>query len=320
VTSIADGSTARAPWWESLFQDLRYAVRGLRAKPGFTIAVVLTLGLGIGANAAMFSVVDRLLFRPPPMMRDPALTHRIFLGTTYRGKEFLGNGMPFARYLDLAAWTTSFSRLAQFTRRDLAVGTGSDSREMGIGIASASFFDFFDAPSVTGRYFTAAEDSTPAGTPVAVISYSYWKEAYGGRQDALGSAMRIGPLVYTIIGVAPAGFAGLWPDQPPVAYIPISSYASTQNFHQTGKTWWTTYNWTWSQTIAMRKPGVSIERADADLSSAYVRSYRVEAADNPRNTPIELIKPRAVAASIISSAGRARANCRKSRRGSAAWL
>src|SRR5471032_2117597 len=127
MNSSASNSAAKAPWWESLVQDLRYAMRGLRAKPGFTLAVVVTLGLGIGANAAMFSIVDRLLFRPPPMLKDAALTHRVYLGTTYRGKEFLGNGLQIARYLGLARWSTTFSRFAQVARRDMAVGTGSDS-------------------------------------------------------------------------------------------------------------------------------------------------------------------------------------------------
>src|SRR5580698_7910372 len=126
-------AAARAPWWESFVQDLRYAVRGLRAKPGFTIAVMLTLGLGIGANAAMFSIVDRLLFRPPPMLHDAATTHRIYLLSMYRGKENATSGIAYGRYVDLMRTTTSFTRFAQFTARDIAIGTGDEAREMRVG-------------------------------------------------------------------------------------------------------------------------------------------------------------------------------------------
>ncbi len=297
-------ATSKAPWWESFAQDLRYAVRGLRAKPGFTIAVMLTLGLGIGANAAMFSIVDRLLFRPPPMLHDATTTHRIYLATTYRGKEYAGASVAFARYLDLARMTTSFARFAQFTARDLAIGTGDESREMRVGIVSASFFGFFDAPPALGRYYMAAEDSTPAGTNVVVLSYSYWQTQFGGRRDALGSTMRIGPLVYTVIGVSPAGFGGLWPDQPPIAYIPISSYAATQaSFLRSGQTWWGTYNWTWSTTMAQRKPGVSIAAANADLTNAFRRSFQTELDGNPKQAPMDVVKPHALAGSILSERG-----------------
>jgi putative ABC transport system permease protein len=316
MTSPPSDSAAHAPWWESLVQDLRYAARGLRAKPGFTLAVVLTLGLGIGANAAMFSIVDRLLFRPPAMLRDPALTHRVYLGTTYRGKEGVTDYLAYARYLDFAKWTTSFSRFAQVTTRDLAIGAGSDAREMRVGAVSASFFAFFDAPTAIGRYFTVAEDSTPNGTPVAVLAYSYWKAEFGGRRDALGSTIRIGPLVYTIIGVAPAGFAGLWPDQPPVAWIPISGYAASQNFNGRGQTWWGTYNWTWSETIAQRKPAVSEATANADLSTAAVRSYQAELAANKNESPLALVKPHAFVGSILSERGPNQSNLAKV----AAWI
>ncbi|MFI5244761.1 MAG: ABC transporter permease, partial [Gemmatimonadales bacterium] len=307
MTSSSSGTSsngsARAPWWESFLQDLRYAARGLRAKPGFTIAVVLTLGLGIGANAAMFSIVDRLLFRPPPMLRDPATTHRVYLARTNRDKERTTGSIAYARYVDFGRWTHSFTRFAQFAARDLAIGSGADAREMRVGAVSASFFGFFDAPPAIGRYFTAAEDSTPNGTAVAVLSYSYWRAEFGGRRDAIGSTIRVGPLVYTIIGVAPAGFAGIWPDQPPVAYIPITSYAGTQGYTQPGQTWWGTYNWTWSQTIAQRRPEVSESAANADLTNAYVRSYEAELASSPRSTPIALAKPHALIASILTERG-----------------
>ncbi len=303
MTSIPGSSAERAPWWESFVQDLRYAARGLRAKPGFTIAVVLTLGLGIGANAAMFSIVDRLLFRAPPMLRDAATTHRVYTVTTYRGKEGANAGIAYARYKDFARTAASFSRFAQFTTRDIAVGAGAEAREMRVSAVSASFFEFFDAPPAIGRYFTAAEDSTPSGTPVVVLSYNYWQTEFGGRRDAIGATIRVGPLVYTVVGVSPAGFAGLSPDQPPVAYIPISSFADTQGFAMAGQNWWTTYNWTWSNTLAQRKPGISIAAATADISNAYVRSYEKEVAGGKRTAPIEIAKPHALIASVLSERG-----------------
>src|SRR5438477_12127281 len=94
---------------ETLTQDIKYAIRGLRARAGFTVAVVATLGLGIGANAAMFGIVDRLLFRPPELMRDPSTAHRVYTYQTFRGKENASNVGRYARYVDLTKWTTSFS-------------------------------------------------------------------------------------------------------------------------------------------------------------------------------------------------------------------
>src|SRR5258705_8427793 len=82
-----EGRERRAEWWSSFFQDLRYALRGMRLKPGFAIAVILTLGLGIGANATMFGIVDRLLFRPPTFLVAPDRTGQIYLARTERGNE-----------------------------------------------------------------------------------------------------------------------------------------------------------------------------------------------------------------------------------------
>src|SRR5438874_6606994 len=287
-----------------LLQDRRYSLRTLKKSPGFTLGVVLTLALGIGANVAMFSVVDRMLFRPPPLLHDPAATHRVYLAETYRGKEQASGSLQYARYVDLTRWTTSFSRTAAFTEEDLAIGVGAEAREMRVGIVSASFFGFFDAPPVLGRYFTAAEDTPPNGTPVAVLAFAFWQTRYGGRNDVLGSTLQIGPTVYTIVGVAPEGFFGLWPTQRPMAFIPVSCHASAwAAMRLRNESWWSTYQWTWMSMLVQRKPGVSLATATADLSNALLKSYTAQLATSPGMTPLALARPRGIVASVLSERG-----------------
>jgi putative ABC transport system permease protein len=300
---------------DTLLADFRYALRTLAHSPGFTLGVVLTLALGIGANVAMFSIVDRMLLQPPPLLRDPAATHRLYLGQTYRGAESVDGSMQYARYVDLAAGTTSFARTAAFTEDDIAIGVGTDAREMRVGIVSASFFDFFRAPPALGRYFTPLEDEPPNGTAVAVLGYGFWQTQYGGRPDVVGSALQIGSVVYTIIGVAPRGFVGLWPNQPPAAFIPISCYAGaiasvfmqpTRSLLRSwggGERWWTTYSWDWMSMLAQRKPDVSVSAATVDLTHAFQRSYEAQRVGDASLTPSALARPRGVVASVLSERG-----------------
>ncbi len=287
---------------DTLLQDLRYALRTLAKSPGFTLGVVLTLALGIGANVTMFSVVDRMLFRPPPLLHDPSATHRVYLTWMHRGEQVLDGGVQYARYVDLTNWATSLSRTALFTEEDLAIGVGTEAREMRVAMVSASFFGFFDAPPALGRYFTAAEDTPPNGTAVAVLAYAFWQTRYGGRPEALGSTLQIGPTVYTIIGVAPKGFVGLWQVQRPVAFIPITGYGSAMAAGM-DRSWWRNYGWTWASMLVQRKPTVSVAAATADLTNAYLKSYAAEEATNPGTTPAALVRPRAVVASVLSERG-----------------
>jgi putative ABC transport system permease protein len=291
--------------FESLRQDIQYAIRGLRLKPGFTIAVVATLGLGIGANAAMFGIVDRLLFRPPELMRNPGTAHRIYLFSTFRGKERASTGGQYARYKDIEKWTTSFSDVAGYSSRDMAIGTGDAAREMRVGVVSSNFFKFFDAPPVLGRYFTRVEDSLPNGAPVAVVSYPMWQTQYGGRNDVVGSKIQIGSLIYTVIGVSPRGFVGLWSDKPPAAFVPISTFGAEQGatlkFANAG--WWKTYSWGWMSVIVRRKAGVSVAAANADLTQAFLKSYQAQLVEQPKSTPIALAKLHASVGSILTERG-----------------
>jgi len=290
---------------DAFAQDVRYALRGLRSKPGFAAAVVITLALGIGANSAMFGIVDRMLFRPPPMLHDPANVHRIYVAQTSRGTEHAQQPSQYARFADLTRWSSTFSSTAAFTMNTLAVGVGDAAREMNVGVVTASFFGFFDAPPTVGRYFTAAEDEPGEGAPVTVASYATWETQYGGRRDVVGSKVQIGSILFTIIGVAPRGFVGVWPTQPPAYFVPTAtmadSRAKTMAFLKVS--WWKTYSWGWLNVIARRKPGVSMERADADLTQAFVKSYQSQIVEQPRTTPIAISRPRAFAASILSERG-----------------
>jgi putative ABC transport system permease protein len=275
---------------EHTVQDVRYALRGLRTKPGFAAAVVITLGLGIGANAAMFGVIDRLLFRPPPLLRDATTVHRVYLTWSDRGKEINQHSFPYTRFADLTRWTTVFSATAAFSPRRLAVGRGDDAREMQIAAVSASFFEFFDARPALGRFFTPHEDATPAGAPVAVISYALWQIRFGGQTNALGTPLQVGREVYTVIGVAPRDFVGVNDEGPPAVFIPITMFAAS-----THPSYYKNYNWDCAQMLVRRRPGVGVDAANADLSAAFRQSWRAE---DPTPTRFASARPRALAAPI----------------------
>src|SRR5688500_7917388 len=149
---------------DNLLQDLRYAARGLRKSPGFAAAVIVALAFGIGANAAMFGVVDRLMFRPYPYLKDPSTVHRIYLRLNVRGATRTQAGeFPYTRYTDIRNGTSSFTHHAAFISRNLAVGVGEAASERRVSVVSAAFWDFFAARPEVGRFFTAAEDVTPRG-------------------------------------------------------------------------------------------------------------------------------------------------------------
>jgi len=303
-------------WLEAVWQDLRYAFRALGRNPVFTVGVILTLGLGIGANAAMFGIVDRLMFRPPPYLAAPERTNRVYLRYQFRGRDILNRSTEYRRYLDLAQWTNSFSVVTAFSNRGLAVGVGAEARERPVSVVSGNFFELFDAPPVLGRYFTAAEDTVPVGAPVAVLGYGYWQAQYGGRPDVLGQTVQVGVSRYTVIGVAPRGFVGLTDEAPPALFIPLTTYAGTFRGGSTFNRYYTTYSWGWLQVAGVRKPGVSSEAAQADLTEAYRRSWLAEREQSPENPGVEDARPTAIAGPVQMERGPQQSNVSKV----AAWV
>ena len=294
---------ARAVWlWpslEALWQDATYTLRDLRRNPTFTIGVTLTLALGIGANAAMFSLIDRLLFRAPASMVDPSSVNQAYFYRTSDGKES-GTGGQYARVMDVVRYSSSFSRAAAVSLERLAVGTGEATRVRNVAVVGAAFFGFFDAPPALGRYFTANEDAPPDPAPVAVLSHALWTTQFGARRDVLGSTLRIDAVAYTIIGVAPEGFVGLWPYRPPIAFVPVATYLRSEG----PPDWATTYGHSIGlELIVRRKPNVTIAAASADLTNALRRSFLAQFETRPSRVTLEQLRPRAVAASILAERG-----------------
>ena len=283
---------------DTVTQDLRYAWRGLRAKPGFTGAVVLTLALGIGANTAMFGIIDRLMFRPPAFLVAPERVHRVFTRYIWNDKEQAERSLAYKRFLDFARGTTSFDQVVAVADRTLPIGTGDQAREMSVGAVSANLFQLFDAPPALGRYFTADEDRSPAGAPVAVLGNAFWQTYFGAARDVVGKPIHVGSRIYTIIGVAPDGFVGVTEGAPPAVFVPITAFASSRSNDYN-----TNYGWSWLDVLVRRKPGMSLARADADLTAAYITSWESERQGSPTYPTATKANARAEAAPILLSRG-----------------
>jgi putative ABC transport system permease protein len=303
VTSVHEDARERWSWpiLDRFQQDVRFALRGLRRSPGYTTTVLVTLALGIGANVAMFSVIDRLMFRPLAMLRDPVSVSRVYLQSISRGEMRTHGSMAYKRYLDLKGSTSSFSDFAAFSERPMAVGVGESSRERRVGAVSASFFTFFDATPALGRFFTAAEDVTPRGADVAVLSYNLWKTEFGGR-DVRGEILQVGTVAARIIGVTPQGFSGVNEVDPPAVFIPITTFAGSGGPGD-ARTYFTIYQWGWMNMLVRRKPGMSEAAASADLTQAFIRSWELERALEPEIPTIDVTKPRAFAGAVKPWAG-----------------
>ncbi len=274
---------------EDLWTDLRYVVRTLRTQRMFTVGVAATLALGLGANATMFGIVDRLMFRDPQGLRHADRVHRVHLQWTQNGERRSDRGVQYPRLVDFTRETHSFDLVAGFQVRTLALGQGEDAQEQRVAVVSSSYLEFFDAHSILGRWFTDADDRPATGTPVVVLGHSYWLTRYGGRANALGQTLRVDRLEATIIGVAPAGFAGLGDEGAPAAYVPLATFAHALR----GPSYATSYNWSWLEVLVRRAPGVSIAAANADLSNAFTASWRVVNREGGQATDPAIAKPSA---------------------------
>jgi predicted permease len=243
---------------EAVADDTRYAMRQLRRSPGFAIAVVLTFALGIGANATMVGLVDRLLLRAPAGVDHAERIMALTVTWPHEG-AFVPHQptFPWSTYKALRAALRGPGMGVEdvgasiYAPIDISLGLGEGARAAKAVLVSASFFPTLGARPELGRFFLPDEDVEPVGTPVIVISHALWKRAYGGARTVLGQEVVIGTRRYTIVGVAAKGFTGtelgavdLW--------MPVSS---AEGLRFAGEAWATTRDATWIRVIARLAPG-----------------------------------------------------------------
>ncbi|HEX5083500.1 MAG TPA: ABC transporter permease, partial [Blastocatellia bacterium] len=186
---------------ETLLQDLRYGARMLMKNPGFTLVVVITLALGIGANTAIFSLVNGVLLRPLPYA-EPERLVRVFENFKKRNLSFAGLTAP--GFLDWRAQQTVFEDIAAYQAIGFDLtGEGESRRVLGMR-ASAGFFSLLRIRPALGRGFTAAEDIFGKGQ-VVMLSHRFWRERFNGANEALGKSLTLNGAAYMIVGVLPAG-------------------------------------------------------------------------------------------------------------------
>jgi len=215
------------PGLETVFQDLRYAVRMLRRSPGFTAVAVLSLALGIGANTAIFSVMDAFLLRLLPV-RDPQ--QLVVFDPIYVGRS--NNGLlPFPVYERLRTLDKYFSNMTAILPVDrsnvtiLDPGGGVDPGQCSVGIVTGNFFETLGIRAAIGRTFGPENDAAVGGHPVAVISYAYWNRKFAGDPGILGRTFTLSATTYTVIGVTPRGFTGEWIGRPTDLWVPVAMLA-----------------------------------------------------------------------------------------------
>ena len=182
----------RANWFEDLWRDLRHGIRSLQKSPGFAAVAILTLGLGIGANTAIFSVMNAVLFRPLAYEKPRELV-------TWRHNESLMDVQ------DIRARNRAFSAGGAVNEADMDFTGGAEPLQVHAGYVDAGFFDVLGVPAMMGRVISPSEDQFGA-TRVAVLTYNFWRVNLGGDPNVLGKALPLSGNLYTVIGVMPPSF------------------------------------------------------------------------------------------------------------------
>jgi predicted permease len=203
---------------EHLVRDVRYGLRSLRRHPGFSAMAVLSLAIGIGANAAIFGVVQAMLFRASPLAQPEMLLN---VYETEGGSGF--NPMSYPNIEDLREETTQvFSGIAASTFFPVPIGAGGTARIVMGELVTGGAFALLGVEPLLGRAILPQDDIARGGHPVVMLSYGYWQRAFGADPQVVGRTVQLGGRGYTVIGVAPADYRGALPPLTPAFYVPMA--------------------------------------------------------------------------------------------------
>lgn len=210
-------------WLETFWQDVRYGVRMLHKNSSFTFVAVLTLALAIGANTAIFSIVDKLLWRTLPVAAPQQL---VLLTSESVNPRFLSTIFSYPDYLDYRDRNQVFSGLIAFSQIDVRLEiVGAEPERVTAELVSGNFFDVLGIGAARGRTFLAEEDRAPGSHPVIVMSYNLWQQRFGAAPDIVGRTVTLGESRCTVIGVAPRDFTGMHLERPAAFWAPLAMEA-----------------------------------------------------------------------------------------------
>jgi len=264
----------------SFVQDLRYALRQLRKSPGFTVVVVVTLALGIGANAAIFTLFDQVLLRMLPVERPKELVRFQWTGGFSGSMSSFGgdsnNYFSYPMYKDLRDQNRVFTDILAADKASVGVSWHNRAESKDAEVVSGNYFQLLGLKPAIGRLLTPQDDTTKNANPVAVLSYSYWRSRFAASSDVVGQTILINGHPFTILGVAPSNFDSAIGGYRPGLFIPVSMIDDAipwraplddLNNHQS----------VWLTLVARLKPGVGKDQAQAALAPLWhsLRAYEL---------------------------------------------
>ncbi|HKW49269.1 MAG TPA: ABC transporter permease, partial [Gemmatimonadaceae bacterium] len=252
-------------WFGSVEQDLRCTLRQLRRAPAFAAAVSLTLALGIGANAAIFGLVDQLLLRAPAGVAHPETVSRLYFTRTFSwAGTMTGAYSSYGDYVALRDQLGAIHRIAIYGSYQASMGRGPEAKQVWRTLATPSFFPLLGVRPALGRFFAASEERLPMGDAVAVLSYGFWQREFGADPGVLGRRIQLGARLYEIIGVAPRDFSGV-DLQHTDMWVPFSAAAPEVG----GEDWYRPGAWTGPNILVRLPPGVQRSLVTAQASVVY---------------------------------------------------